>query len=108
MKMLLGILATIALSACASQSQMSADQLKAIAADKNFSAVCSNLMGPYGTGKFVYVNVDRSVVANGTIAVDANCNITMANESTAAAIKAGAVLPVPAAVPISPPAPVPK
>ncbi len=63
------------------QSQMTAEQLKAVAADKNFSAVCSNVQGAWGTGKFVYANVDKSVVINGTISVDSNCVITMTNDS---------------------------
>jgi ABC-type Fe3+-hydroxamate transport system substrate-binding protein len=110
MKVLLAILVAFALSACAtSNSQMSADQLKAVAADKNFSAVCSNITGVWGTGKFVYVNVDRSVVANGTIAVDTNCLVTMSNESTAAALKgATIVLPPPVVVSAPPPATVLK
>ena len=101
MKILLAVCVLFALSACAtSNSQMSAEQLKAIAADKNFSAVCSNITGVWGTGKFVYANVDRTVVVNGTISVDANCLVTMSNESTAAIIKGGTVV-------VTPPAPVP-
>ena len=77
----------LALSGCATQgTQMSAEQLKAIAADKNFSAVCSNVVGPWGNAKFVYANVDRSVVVNGTIAIDANCLVTMSNEATVKAV----------------------
>lgn len=78
--------------------QMSADQLKAAAADKNFSAVCSNVVGPWGTGKFVYVNVDRTVVANGAISVDANCLVTMSNEQTVR-VPVSAITVAPAKVP---------
>lgn len=65
---------------CASTQNMSAEQLRAVAADKNFSAVCSNVTGVYGMAKTVYVNVDRTVVVNGGISVDPNtCAITMTN-----------------------------
>jgi len=84
--MKLALLSIIAITGCATQSQMSAEQLKALSMDKNFSAVCSTIIGPYGTGRFVYVNVDRSVVANGAISVDANCLITMSNESNASVV----------------------
>lgn len=58
---------------------MSAEQLKALVADKNFSAVCSTVTGMGGQGKFVYVNVDRTVVTNGAIAVAPDCTVTMTN-----------------------------
>lgn len=88
----LAVVALLLLAGCQTpgSSQMTADQLKAIAADKNFSAACSNIVGPWGTGKFVFVNVDRSVVVNGTIAVDANCLVTMSNEAT---VKGAVIVP---------------
>ena len=86
MRLRLGLIFILMLSGCATQSQMSAEQLRALAMDKNFSAVCSTIIGPYGTGRFVYVNVDRAVVANGAISVDANCLITMSNESNASVV----------------------
>lgn len=96
MKKTLGIIvAAILLSGCATTAQqsMSPEQLKALAADKNFSAVCSTVTGIHGTGKFVYVNVDRSVVNNGEIHVDNNCLVTMTNT------RPGTV-PPPPAVPV--------
>lgn len=89
------------LTGCAStgSQQMSAEQLKAVAADKNFSAVCSTIIGPWGTGKFVFVNVDRTVVVNGTIAVDANCLVTMSNDVR---VPAGNLVMTPAAPPKEP------
>jgi hypothetical protein len=71
------------LSGCATgrvdMGEMSPEQLNALVANKNFSAVCTNVTGLGGQGKFVYVNVDRTVVTNGTIAVAPDCTITMSN-----------------------------
>lgn len=81
MKLTICVLAFV-LSGCASFNAptMSADQLKAVAADKNFSAVCATGTGVWGTVKTVYVNVDKSVVPNGGITVDSNtCSVTMTN-----------------------------
>lgn len=73
------------LAGCAStgggvdMSKMDAAQLKAMVSDKNFTAICTTITGVGGQGKFVYTNVDRSVVTNGTIAVAPDCTITMSN-----------------------------
>jgi hypothetical protein len=81
MKYLIPILLLSGCASFAPPSNLTADQLKAIASDKNFTAVCTNIVGPSGNGKFVYVNIDKSVVANGAITVDPNCVITMSNET---------------------------
>jgi hypothetical protein len=60
-------------------NHLDAAQLKALVADKNFSALCTNVAGVGGTGKVVYVNVDRTVVTNGAIMVNPDCSITMSN-----------------------------
>lgn len=90
--MMRGLIAVLAalLSSCATTGgqEMTAEQLRAVAADKNFSAVCSTVAGIWGTGKFVFVNIDKSVVVNGAISVDANCLVNMSNEPTTAVTKA--------------------
>lgn len=90
----------IPLAGCASMGNqgMSAAELKAVAADKNFSAVCSTMQGVWGSGKIVYVNVDRSVVINGQITVSPDCVVTMSNEAT---VKPTASQPTPVVVPIT-------
>jgi hypothetical protein len=60
-------------------SNMSPEQLKALVADKNFSAVCTTVTGMGGQAKFVYTNVDKSLVTNGSIAVAPDCTVTMSN-----------------------------
>ncbi len=82
MKVMIALVCTLALSGCAGINggpQMNVDQLKAIAADKNASVVCSTIMGPWGTGKVVIVNLDQRVIADGGVSVDANCLVTMTN-----------------------------
>jgi hypothetical protein len=79
------VLATILMvTGCASTGvqNMTAEQLKAFAADKNFSAVCSNVTSRWwGMAHFLYANVDKGMVPNGTITVDANCLVTMSNNA---------------------------
>ena len=81
MKLLFAGLVLIVLSmvtGCASlapQPNMDVAQLKAAAADKNASVVCSTIMGPWGTGKVVIVNLDQRVIDTGGVTVDANCLI---------------------------------
>jgi len=58
---------------------MNADQIKAIVADKNATAVCSTVTGAGGVGKIVVVNLDRGVIGNGTVQVDPDCHINMNN-----------------------------
>ncbi len=60
-------------------SKMDAAQLKAMVADKNFTAICTNIAGTGGAGKFVYVNIDKTVVTNGAISVNPDCTVTMSN-----------------------------
>lgn len=82
------LLSVLLLAGCQTMGNqgLTADQLKAVAADKNFSAVCSTMVGPWGSGKVVYVNVDRTVVVNGQVTVSPDCVVTMSNEATVKAV----------------------
>lgn len=80
---------------------MSVDQLKAIASDKNASVVCSTIMGPWGTGKVVVVNMDQKVIDNGGVNVDANCLVGITNVKAAPA-------PKPVVTPAADPSKVPQ
>ena len=60
-------------------TNMTPEQLTAIAKDKSFAVVCSTVAGPWGTGKFIYVTDDKGVIANGGIAVSPDCVVTMTN-----------------------------
>lgn len=90
------IIVVLLLSGCASMSapQMSAEQLKAAAADKNFSAICLTFTGVGGSGKSVVINVDQRVLINGTIAVDpSTCAVTMSNTATVKPVEPAAKTP---------------
>lgn len=63
-------------------SQMSADQLAAAGKDKNASVVCAVGTGPWGKVVTTYVNVDKSTVLNGSVAVDGECHVVFQNAAT--------------------------
>ena len=80
---MLRLLCVLLLSGCASMNapNMSAEQLKAFAADKSLSAMCTTGTGVWGTVTNVYVNVDKASIQNGGVSVDPrnNCAVTMTN-----------------------------
>lgn len=82
------------------QPNMNADQLKALASDKNASAICSTILGPWGTGKLVVVNLDETRI-NGTVVVNPDCTIT-ATTTVPPPIPRGSTAAVPSVV--TPPA----
>lgn len=68
------------LQGCASmwQPKLDADQLKAMAADKNAGVTCATVTGMYGTVKYATVNLDKSVIPNGSVTVDGEkCSATI-------------------------------
>jgi hypothetical protein len=77
------LLVAMLLSGCAAmwQPKMDAEQLKAVAADKNAGMTCATVTGMYGTVKIVTVNMDKSVIANGAVTVDGEkCSATITTE----------------------------
>lgn len=67
---------------CASMqgSNMSADQLRAVAADKGLAGGCVTVVGPWGTARTTFVSADKGVVINGAVSVDPNtCAVTFTN-----------------------------
>ena len=97
------------LAGCTSMGNqnMSPDQLKAVAADKNFSAVCSTITGVWGSGKFVYVNVDKTVVPNGTVSVTQDCIVSMSETQIFRPVTPMAPIPVVVPVTVIPVVPTP-
>lgn len=76
---LLALAAIGLLAGCAAVGggpDMSVGQLRALAADKNASAVCSKIMGPWGTGIVVSVNLDETR-QNGTVTVNPDCTLSV-------------------------------
>jgi len=70
-------------------SKLNADQLKALAAEKDATISCGLLTSVYGRGVAVYVNFDKGTIpANGTITIDAECKTTVTLSKPAAAASA--------------------
>lgn len=74
----------IALSGCAGlglggtpNASLSAEQMKAMASDKNANAFCGVASGPWGKVITTYVVVDKSVLSDGGFAVDENCKVQL-------------------------------
>jgi hypothetical protein len=71
--------AAAALSGCmampADPSKMSPEQLKALSADKNVSAVCAVLTTPWGPQRSALLSVDKTVLQNGAVAIDQDCKL---------------------------------
>ena len=76
------------------QPNMDVAQLKAVAADKNASVVCSTIAGPWGTGKVVIVNMDQRVIDTGGVNVDANCLVGITTTKVLPAPKPAPVVAV--------------
>lgn len=79
-----------ALTGCASlipnqgyDATMTANQLKAIVADKNAGVVCSQIPTPMGPAKVVIVNIDQRVIDNGGITAGADCTVTFTQQKPA-------------------------
>lgn len=85
MKTILLTLSMLLLSACAGLAgvqNMSPEQLKAAATDKNASVACGTGTGPWGKVNTVYVNVDKSSITNGVVTVDAECKVSISTAAT--------------------------
>ena len=71
--------AAVLLAGCmampADPSKMSPEQLKALSADKNVSAVCAVLTTPWGPQRSALLSVDKSVLMNGAVAIDQDCKL---------------------------------
>ena len=92
------VVAALVLAGCAgvgvtNPASMSADQLNALAKDKNASLTCSKVVGAGVTATLVLVNVDKASITNGGVTVTADCVVTITTETPA---------PVPKPVPVPP------
>lgn len=84
------IIATLLLAGCATvpgAQNMSADQLKALALDKNTAAICATATGTGGSGHFVYVNADLANKVGSTVTVTPDCAVSTTSSPTPAAPK---------------------
>ena len=73
------IIGALILSGCTGLPGMSPEQLEAAGKAKDVSVVCAMGTGPWGKVQTIYLNIDRSVVKNGSVLVDDACKVTFAN-----------------------------
>lgn len=94
MKALIAIALALTLAACQSMPSgfggtsydpgMTANQIKAIAGDRNAGVVCGVIPTHLGPAKFVAVNLDQKVIDNGGITADAEqCRVQVNNSKPA-------------------------
>lgn len=81
----LAIAACAALTACAGTipadpTKMSAEQLRALAADRSATASCSIVNSPWGRGTVTYVQLDRATVPAGEVSIGPDCVVTVRAE----------------------------
>lgn len=70
--------------------EMTAQQIKSIASDKNAGVVCTLVPTPWGQAKVITINLDQRVIDSGGISVDPDCKVTISTQK---------LLPVPRAKP---------
>lgn len=73
------------IAGCAGQipadpSKMTAEQLKALAADRSAIAACTLINGPWGVGRTILVQLDRAAIVGGGISVGADCTVQLQAE----------------------------
>lgn len=75
------VLAVIAgcVSLPADPTKMSAEQLKEWAKDKNANISCGSTISTLGKFGVVTVVIDKGLVPNGSVTVDADCKVTITN-----------------------------
>lgn len=79
------LIALLALAGCAQlpadPSKMSPEQIKEWVRDKNASISCGKVNTPYGPTVLTYVTLDKSVIFEGVVTVDAECKVSITNDS---------------------------
>ena len=68
-------------TAPADPSKLSADQLRALAADRSAVASCATTMTPWGPIRTTLVQLDRATIPAGRVTVGADCTVTVESEA---------------------------
>lgn len=74
---LLVMLAGCAGNIPADPTRMTPDQIKELAKDKSATAACTVVNSPWGVGRTIYVQFDKSTSPNGTVTVGADCTVSL-------------------------------
>lgn len=83
MRRLAILVLSMALAACSgittpiNLQNMSAEQIKAAASDRSSVGTCSQVVGPWGTARIVYVQLDKGVSYDGEVTVNNECTVTI-------------------------------
>lgn len=56
---------------------MTAEQIKAAAADRSSVGTCSQVVGPWGTARIVYVQLDKGVSHDGEVTINNECTVSI-------------------------------
>ena len=57
--------------------KMSAEQIRAAANDRSSVGTCSQVVGPWGIARIVYVQLDKGVAHDGEVTVNNECTVTI-------------------------------
>lgn len=72
--------------------KMQADQIKELVKDKSGNINCGYSSNPYGKYNLMSLQLDKSVIVNGTVMVDDQCKVTITNTPVQ---RGGSVVPPP-------------
>lgn len=61
----------------ADPTHMTPDQIKELAKDKSATAACTVVNSPWGVGRTIFVQFDKSTSPNGTVTVGADCTVSL-------------------------------
>ena len=70
----LAILSTGCATLFGPSANLTEGQIKAYAADKNATAICTVSPTPWGAVKIVVLSLDKSAIASGGVVADGNCD----------------------------------
>ncbi len=63
-------------------AKLNAEQLREIAKDKSASVACTIVNSPWGVGRTIWVQVDKSTFKAGAVTVGADCTVTVESDSS--------------------------
>jgi hypothetical protein len=97
MKTIATICAIIVLTGCATApadpSKLSADQLRALAADRSALASCSTTNTPWGPFRTTLVQLDRATIPAGEVSIGADCTVTVRTQAAPPRVSRAASAP---------------